>query len=319
MNPETISVIIPTKNRPGDLENVVASLLVQTTPPAELLIVDQSEDEESRQRVDRLMAVARRHPRPIGIALRYLRDPRLTGCAAARNVAMDLAQGAIVLFLDDDVILEPDFLSALLAAYRARPDATGISGVVTNYVRPPLAYLCWRALFARGCFHDDRQGVYWRSRHRRRSAIVHRVTRLGGGLMSFRAAAVRRVRFDENLTGVCDGEDVDFCARLGPQALLLIAPAARLTHCQSAIGRDRDHPLRRQIRSDAYLYGRNWRRRRGARLDFAWLQLGYALAAVAASLRRRSWAPWRALRAGLADARRIPARPAPAPISATSA
>lgn len=319
MNAETISVIIPTKNRPSDLENVVASLLVQTTPLAELLIVDQSEGEDSHHRVDRLMTAARRYPRPLGVALRYLRRPQLNGGAAARNVAMDLAQGSIFLFLDDDVILEPDFLSALLAAYAARPDAVGISGVVTNYTRPPLAYLCWRALFARGCFHDDRQGIYWRARHRRRSAAVHRVTRLGGGLMSFRAAAVQHVRFDESLTGVCDGEDVDFCARLGPDALLLMAPAARLTHCQSAIGRERDHPLRRQIRSDAYLYGRNWRRRRGAGLDFAWLQIGYALAAVAASLRRRSWAPWRALRAGLADARRIPARSASSPISVTPA
>lgn len=307
MNPETISVIIPTKNRPADLENVVASLLVQTKPPIELLIVDQSEDEESRLRVERLLAAAQRHPQPLVITLRYLRVPFVTGGAAARNLAMDLAQGGIWLFLDDDVVLEPEFLAALCAAYRAHPEAVGISGVVTNYTRPPWPYRCWRALFARGCFHDDRQGVYWRAQHSRRG-MVRQVTRLGGGLMSFRAAAVGRLRFDENLTGVCDGEDVDFCSRLGQDAVLLMTPAARLTHCQSTIGRERDHPLRRQVRSDAYLYRRNWRRRRGARLGFAWLQLGYALAALAASLRRGTWAPWRALRAGLADARHIAVR-----------
>ncbi|MGH9533446.1 MAG: glycosyltransferase family 2 protein [Terriglobales bacterium] len=310
MNTKTISVIIPTKHRPADLENVVASLLAQTTPPMELLIVDQSDNAESQLRVEGLLARARRHPQPIGMTLRYLRVPFVGGGAAARNLAMDLAQGAIWLFLDDDVVLEPAFLSALRAAYHAHPEAVGISGVVTNYARPPLPYRCWRGLFARGCFHDDRQGMYWRAK-RFRHGPVRRVTRLGGGLMSFRAAAVRRVRFDENLTGVCDGEDVDFCSRLGQDSVLLIAPAARLTHCQSLIGRERDHPLRRQVRSDAYLYRRNWRRLRGARLGFAWLRLGYALAALAASLRRGSWAPWRALRAGLEDAHRIALRSAP--------
>src|SRR6516225_2305663 len=55
--------------------------------------------------------------------------------------------------------------------------------------------------------------------HLLRASHPIRVHRLGGGLMSFRAEFVRDERFDENLdrslSGVSDGEDVDFCWRLG--------------------------------------------------------------------------------------------------------
>ncbi len=77
--------------------------------------------------------------------LRYCRAPALRGLAAARNRAMEMAAGDIWLFLDDDVVLEPDYLAALLRAYAAHPEAAGISGVITNYRRPGIAYRAWRA------------------------------------------------------------------------------------------------------------------------------------------------------------------------------
>jgi len=49
-----ISVIIPTKNRPGDLEQVFRSVVQQSVPVAQLIIVDQSATEEGGCRIDRL-------------------------------------------------------------------------------------------------------------------------------------------------------------------------------------------------------------------------------------------------------------------------
>ena len=42
-----VSVIIPTRNRPHDLRLTVRTLLEQTVMPSEVVIVDQSSDEES--------------------------------------------------------------------------------------------------------------------------------------------------------------------------------------------------------------------------------------------------------------------------------
>lgn len=114
--------------------------------------------------------------------------------------------------------------------------------------------------------------------------------------MSFRAGAVKGIAFDENLHGVSDGEDVDFCVRLG--AALFIGPAARLVHNQSPQGREQGHWLRRHARGTVYLYRRNWNRGWWNRACIAWLYAGYGLMATAGSILRLSAEPWRALLAG---------------------
>src|SRR5580698_8025511 len=133
----SVCVIIPTKNRPADLQRVVRSVLSQTAGPQALVIVDQSRDEESRRRVEAELLNA---DRQCGgrWKLVYIHDTEITGLAMARNRAMEIADGSIWLFLDDDVVLEADFLEQLLAVYRDHPDADGVSGIITNYPRPLL-------------------------------------------------------------------------------------------------------------------------------------------------------------------------------------
>jgi GT2 family glycosyltransferase len=290
------SVIIPTKNRPADLHATLRSLFRQTLLPVEILVMDQSPDDESERQVEIQFSEAPHAVRE-RIQLRYFRDPRISGLAAARNRAMGLACGTIWLFLDDDVELEPDFLDQLARAYQRHPNATGISGMITNYQLPDIGSRTWTRIFARGAFYDDRQPVYWHA-HGFRTAGPQRVTRLGGGLMSFSADAIRDLAFDESLTGVCDGEDVDFCMQLGAEAVLLIAPAARLAHNQSGVGRARDHWVRRFVQANTYLYHRHWRKGFANRLCFLWLNIGLAVASTLASLRRVSIEPFRALLEG---------------------
>ena len=295
----SISIIIPTKNRLTDLTLTVETLLAQTILPDQLVIVDQSSGDQSERAVRNLLAQAPQAVRG-RVRLDYVLNPAITGGAQARNRAMEIAEGAIWLFLDDDVCLESDFIEQLLAAYGQFPAAAGVSGIVTNYIHPPGAALAWRTLFVRGPFHDDRQPVYWDAARLRGAAPVP-VSRFGGGLMSFRAEAVRSVRFDENLSGVSDGEDVDFCAHLKPGALLLITPQARLVHNQSPAGRSQKHWSSREAKSNHYLYHRNWRSGIFNRLCFGWLNLGYGLVASFAALRRGSLAPWRDLLEGMRD------------------
>ena len=299
----SISIIIPTKNRPKDLRLTVETLLAQTVLPDQLVIVDQSAGDDSRREILGLLAAAPQGTRD-RIRLNYVYDPSITGGAQARNRAMQIADCDVWLFLDDDVCLEPDFIAALLAAYHRFPTAAGISGIVTNYGFPPRAALAWRNLFVRGPFHDDRQPVYWNASRLRASDPVA-VSRFGGGLMSFRADAIRGIQFDENLSGVSDGEDVDFCAHLKPRSLLLITPKARLVHNQSPTGRSQKHWTSREAKSNHYLYHRNWRSGVFNRLCFCWLNLGYGIVAAFASLRRGSLEPCRDLLEGMREGRRV--------------
>lgn len=296
----SLSIIIPTKNRPSDLKLTVESVLRQSVRPTELIIVDQSQSDESKRQVERLYAEAPPLVRET-IRLSYIWDAGISGLPFARNRGMEITQGDIRLFLDDDVVLEPNFLEELLTVYEQHPYVSGVSGIITNYRRPSWAYRLWASMFVRGPFHDERQPIYWKA-DRLREAEPIRVTKFTGALMSFRADAIQGHRFHG---GILDGEEVDFCRRLGSDAVLLIAPRARLVHRTSPIGRSQGHWLRGSGQSSYYLYHRNWRTGFRNFVSFAWLNLGLGLAALLASARRGSLAPWRALRDGAREGARV--------------
>ena len=299
----TISVIIPTKNRPADLALAVKTLFEQTVLPLELIIIDQSASDGSHRRIKQMFSDAGLEIQN-RVRLRYVHDSSLPGLTWARNRAMKIADGDIWLFLDDDVSLDQNFLAEILAAYEQYPQYDGISGIVTNYRLPPLAYRSWSRIFFRGPFDDERQSIYWNA-PRLVGATPIVVDKLGGGLMSFRAQAVRGMRFDESLRGVCDGEDVDFCAQMKPGTLLAIAPAARLVHNASPVGRSQEHWLERTTQANCYLFHRNWNTTLSNRVCYAWLMFGLGIVAVFASLRRLSLTPWNTFREAAREGLRL--------------
>lgn len=287
-HPATVSVIIPTKNRTADLTRTIETLLKQTVQPLELIIVDQSPQPT--------------FTRQIKIPTVCIHDPTLSGLTAARNTSIGVARGEIWLFLDDDVLLEPQFIEEILKAYG--PNVTGASGIITNYSMPPLKQRLWETIFQIGPFRDERQAVY-RDASRLRDSSPIRVRQFGGGLMSFRASTIRHHRFDTNLTGASPGEDIDFCARLPKGSVLLIAPKARLIHNRSPESRDSTHWMSVAAQVAYYLRERHWRNGFWNNFCFLWLNVGYAVAAMISSLGYLSLEPWHAWRRGTEKGKRL--------------
>ena len=283
-----VSVIIPTKNRPEDLRRTLQSIATQTRRPDEIIVVDQSSSSSELDKSD------------LPVTITYIHDASISGLTEARNVAMDRAIGDIWLFLDDDVILEPQYLDELVRVYS--PEVDGVSGIITNYTLPSVSRRLFERVFMTGSFYDDRQSVYWAA-EKLRSHCPQRVRQFTGAVMSFRAAAVGTLRFDGNLKGGCLAEDIDFCARLRAGAVLLIAPKARLFHKRSDIGRPTTHWLDAHAQSSTYMRLRNWHRGWKDDFCFAWLQIGYALMASIGSIKRRSLEPFRAWAHGVARGR----------------
>ncbi len=295
-----ITVIIPTKERPGCLERAVSMLLGQTVRPSQLVIVDQSAIDESRQRVEALFA-ADAAADGQDVRLCYIHDATIPGAAVARNRAMAEADARVWLFLDDDMEPEREFIEALLAVYARWPGIGGVSGIITNYSTPSWAFRAWSWVFLRGPFHDERQPIYWRANELRGCDPIP-ATKFGSGLMSFRADVVRDVRFDESLRGLPPGEDIDFCIRLGPRASLVIAPQARIAHHPSPTGRSREYWIKEYAQGKLYVYHRNWRWGLANRFCCLWFAVGCVLAATAASLHRGSLRPMRAFLKGVREA-----------------
>ncbi len=107
-----LSVIVCTRSRPGSLRSALMSLLADTSPDIELLVVDQSDDARTQAAVEELAP---------GLSfVRYHRSVT-RGLSAARNEGAQLAGGDVLLFTDDDCLIEGGWASAWQAALKADP------------------------------------------------------------------------------------------------------------------------------------------------------------------------------------------------------
>lgn len=113
-----VSVIIPTFNRGAWLPETVASVLSQTHPPLEVLIVDDGSTDETP-------AVCAGFSDPV----RCIRQER-AGVGAARNRGAAEARGEWLAFLDSDDLWAPDKLEVQLAALAATGAEWSITGAV---------------------------------------------------------------------------------------------------------------------------------------------------------------------------------------------
>ena len=107
-----VSVVIPCYNGGAYLADALATLRAQTYRDFEVIVVDDGSDDPGTLRVlDGL-----------GPEARLVRQDN-RGLPAARNAGMAAASGAMVLPLDCDDGLEPEFLERTVAALDANPDA----------------------------------------------------------------------------------------------------------------------------------------------------------------------------------------------------
>lgn len=98
-----ISVIICTYNRPNDIGRAVKSVLANTYPDYELLIVDQSNTEEAKKIVEKYISR--------NLHIKYLWQER--GKSRALNLGVRKAKGEIIAFTDDDCVVSENWLEKI--------------------------------------------------------------------------------------------------------------------------------------------------------------------------------------------------------------
>lgn len=93
----SVSVVIPTYNRPNDLYNAVKSVLSQSLKPNELIIIDDCSDESYD---DILCNIGNLELEEVKLI--YFRSPKKLGVSSARNLGVSKSASEIIMFLDDD-------------------------------------------------------------------------------------------------------------------------------------------------------------------------------------------------------------------------
>jgi len=115
MERKKVSVVVTAYNAAAFLERAVASVLAQTAPVLEVVVVDDASTDPTPAVAKTL---ARRHPE-----VAYVRLEGNRGVSAARNEGIIRARGEWVAFLDADDAWLPQKLARQLAALRQRPGA----------------------------------------------------------------------------------------------------------------------------------------------------------------------------------------------------
>jgi GT2 family glycosyltransferase/SAM-dependent methyltransferase len=198
------TLAICTRDRPSELERCLRSVREAAAAPDELLVVDNAPDRPGTRQVVARFA-----------ACRYVPAPR-PGLSAARNAAMAAARGDLVAFVDDDVVVHPQWLAPLRRAFAA-DDVMAVTGLVLPAELATEAQVAFETVqggFALGC----ERRTYGRDFLRATGAHGMPVWKIGAGAnMAIRRSAVELVGgFDERLGAGAAGcsEDSEYWYRL---------------------------------------------------------------------------------------------------------
>lgn len=200
-----VSAIICTKNRKRDFSNCLLSLLDQRELPDELVVVENIEQHKylSQKRLEALVSAQ--------FPCRYFSTTK-ANIAGSRNLALTKASGDILLYVDDDVVLDRSVIATLKALHSKHPKALGFVGriyPVRNDVFSRFSYVYFNNVTL------TKQKIFKVNKYSMSTISLKRKPLLKSGLF-----------FDHQLD--C-GEDVDLLLRLERKRLAVYFSPAIIT------------------------------------------------------------------------------------------
>ncbi|MCB0445787.1 MAG: glycosyltransferase, partial [Gelidibacter sp.] len=226
----------------------------QTLYPNEILIIDGSTNDDTKK-----VLKQNRYQN----LLYHKVDKTQRGLTKQRNFGISkvASSSEIVCFLDDDVLLDPNYFKQLIKTYTLHPDALGVGGYITNEV----AWLPTDGSYnSKKFYYDDwmrEEPLRFRIRnwfglvpdtppcylpsfsHGRSvsflppSGNIYEVDHFIGCTMSFRKVIFETITFSTYFEGYGLYEDADFCLRLSKLGALYVNTNAQLEHHHEASGR----------------------------------------------------------------------------------
>ncbi|MBV9762388.1 MAG: glycosyltransferase family 2 protein [Acidobacteriaceae bacterium] len=260
-----ISAIVPTYNRADLVQSILANLKTQTRPPDQVIVIDNG----SR---DATQMVARESGADLIVF------PENRGFAAAVNEGVRQASGDWLLIVNNDVVLEPEWLERLLRAV-AEENALFATGKLLQRDDPAKLDGSWdlvsRAAYAWRCGYGKRDGAVWSVR---RKMFFPPMTAALFNRQVFERVGLLETRFESYY------EDVDFgvrCALAGLEGVY--EPAAVAVHAgHTTLGKRGARVLYLSARNQVLLLAKHYPPETVRR--FAWpILVGQLLSLMAAA------------------------------------
>ena len=240
------SVVIPTKDRHEILPVTIGFLLAQTDPPQRIVVVDASDD-------------------PIRLDVEA-RDAELTllrhapSTSGQRNFGVAHVETPLVLFLDDDVELPPDYVETLKRHWAERGGLEALAAVSGTAARPAPAGGRLGQLYRRVFQLHIQDPAAAHHTFRRSQKVRFRVVpakpvfipAVSTMAVLYRTELARKHPFDEHFPGYALGEDLDMSFRVAQEAPILHVPDVQYVHAWSEGGRGSPRRWYYRGRCDTY-------------------------------------------------------------------
>lgn len=247
-----VDAVIATRNRAEALAVSVPLLLAQSYPLAKLIVIDSSDDHAP---VAETLAAATQN-----WSGEVIVEHSAPGLPRQRNLGLRHVTADIVLFPDDDSLLHPGALEAIMEVYRRDRDGEVVGVAASEAFEPPSGALPEDAWKPSTVHRREAAWAPLRYRIDRRLQASNPFFVLGGALqktppswlgavravpveymtgfrMSFRTPAIKAIGFDETLTGHALGEDIEASFAVATKGTLVGARNAMIYHHRFPGGR----------------------------------------------------------------------------------
>ncbi len=199
-----ISVLIPTMNRPETLKRTIQTYMASEYVPSQIVVVDQSQDEENRRRIKAILDACTE----TGTVYVYQAVPSST---VARNTALRYASEEILVYSDDDVDVYPDTLQTLYSIMADR-QISMLAGLDDNSKKNNgwVSYLFGTRSFKKRKIGHVTASVLGRFPNEVKGQVDTEWAM--GFFFSVKKSLIEKwgIEWDENLTSYAYAEDLDF-------------------------------------------------------------------------------------------------------------
>ena len=233
-----ITTVVPTYNRPKELELCLRSVLAQSLPPHEVIVVDNGRTPLTKETIKMMEPEFFQK----GIFLTYFEND-VNSLTVAKNIGISKASGELVSFLDDDLILEPNYYEEMVRLFYEIPEALGVMGY--NLFRGRKRTL--KTEFISAYQRVFRLRVNGDSRFRVMPSLGLTYSDDGpvvgadwiSGASTFTKWVLERIKPDSNLLKYSWDEDTDLSYRISKAfpGTLFMNQRAKYTHVDSQIRR----------------------------------------------------------------------------------
>jgi len=232
------SVVIPTYKRLQALQECLDSILVQSELPSEILVIDDdSTDAFFLQTYEKLFQ--KNHVEFRYVKKDHKREPK--GTSTSRNLGMELALNEIVFILDDDLVLDAQFIERIMQVWKEEETSQliGVGGVISNNRTISKLEQVYNHLFGFGSRYawdvTDVGFQVWNDgvKKQEKGFYAH------GGACSYHKLFVKEIGgFAVLNTGRVDLEDVEFALRAKRKGFhYIVEPNAKTEHQHASGGR----------------------------------------------------------------------------------